>query len=43
MRKLIEEGDVDLLRTMGKRIAEALMDAEVKALCGGAHGLDFRR
>jgi putative transposase len=38
MRKLIEEGDVDLLRTMVKRMAEALMDAEVDALCGAAHG-----
>ena len=38
MRKLIEEGDVDLLRTMVKRMAEALMEAEVEALCGAAHG-----
>jgi len=38
MRKLIEEGDIDLLRTMVKRMAEALMDAEVDALCGAAHG-----
>jgi putative transposase len=38
MRKLIEEGDVDLLRTMVKRMAEALMDAEVDALCGAARG-----
>ena len=38
MRKLIEEGDVDLLRTMVKRMAEALMDAEVDALCGASHG-----
>jgi len=38
MRKLIEEGDVDLLRTMVKGMAEALMEAEVEALCGAAHG-----
>ncbi|OPZ41413.1 MAG: Transposase, Mutator family [Actinobacteria bacterium ADurb.BinA094] len=38
MRKLIEEGDVDLLRTMVKRMAEALMEAEVDALCGAPHG-----
>jgi transposase-like protein len=38
MRKLIEEGDVDLLRSMVKRMAEALMDAEVDALCGASHG-----
>jgi putative transposase len=38
MRKLIEEGDVDLLRTMVKRMAEALMDAEIDALCGASHG-----
>ena len=38
MRKLIEEGDVDVLRTMVKQMAEALMDAEVDALCGAAHG-----
>jgi putative transposase len=38
MRKLIEEGDIDLLRTMVKRMAEALMDAEVDALCGASHG-----
>jgi putative transposase len=38
LRKLIEEGDVDLLRTMVKQMAEALMGAEVDALCGAAHG-----
>jgi len=38
MRKLIEEGDVDLLRTMVKQMAEVLMDAEVDALCGAPHG-----
>jgi len=38
MRKLIEEGDVDVLRTMVKQMAEALMGAEVDALCGAAHG-----
>ena len=38
MRKLIEEGDADLLRTMVKRMAEALMDAEVDALCGAGRG-----
>jgi len=38
MRKLIEEGDVDVLRTMVKQMAEALMGAAVDALCGAAHG-----
>ena len=38
MRKLIEEGDADLLRTMVKLMAEALMGAEVDALCGAARG-----
>jgi transposase-like protein len=38
MRKLIEEGGVDVLRTMVKQMAEALMGAEVDALCGAAHG-----
>jgi putative transposase len=38
LRKLIEEGDVDLLRTMVKQMAEALMGAEADALCGAAHG-----
>jgi transposase-like protein len=38
MRKLIEEGDIDVLRTMVKQMAEALMDAEVDALCGASHG-----
>ena len=34
----IEEGDIDLLRTLVKRMAEALMDAEADANCGAAHG-----
>jgi transposase-like protein len=38
MRKLIEEGDIDVLRTMVKEMAEALMEAEVDALCGASHG-----
>jgi Transposase and inactivated derivatives len=38
LRKLIEEGYVDLLRTMVKQMVEALMGAEVDALCGAAHG-----
>ena len=38
MRKLIEEGDIDVLRTMVKEMAEALMEAEVAALCGASHG-----
>jgi transposase-like protein len=38
LRKLIEEGDADLLRTMVKQMAEALMGAEVDALCGAARG-----
>ena len=38
MRKLIEEGDIDVLRTMVKQMAEALMGAEVDVLCGAAHG-----
>lgn len=38
MRKLIEEGDIDVLRTLVKQMAEALMGAEVDALCGAAHG-----
>jgi putative transposase len=38
MHKLIEEGDIDVLRTMVKEMAEALMGAEVEALCGAAHG-----
>ena len=38
MRKLIEEGDIDLLRTLVQQMAEALMGAEVDALCGAAHG-----
>jgi len=38
IRKLLEEGDVDLLRTLVKQMAEALMGAEADALCGAAHG-----
>lgn len=38
MRKLIEGGDVDVLRTLVKQMAEALMGAEVDSLCGAAHG-----
>ena len=38
MRKLIEGGDVDVLRTLVKQMAEALMGAEVDALCGAARG-----
>jgi transposase-like protein len=38
MRKLIEEGDIDVLRTMVKEMAEALMEAEVDPLCGASHG-----
>lgn len=38
MRKLIEEGDIDLLRTMVRQMAEALMGAEVDALCGASRG-----
>ena len=38
MRKLIAEGDIDVLRTMVKEMAETLMEAEVDALCGASHG-----
>ena len=38
MRKLLEEGNVDVLRTMVKQMAEAFMGAEADALCGAAHG-----
>ena len=38
MRKLIAEGDIDILRTLVKEMAEALMGAEVDALCGASHG-----
>jgi putative transposase len=38
LRKLIEEGDADLLRSMVGQMVEALMGAEVDALCGAAHG-----
>jgi len=38
LRKLLEEGDVDLLRLLVKEMVEALMGAEVDALCGAAHG-----
>lgn len=38
MRKLIAQGDVDVLRELVRQMAEALMGAEVDALCGAAHG-----
>jgi len=38
MRKLIGEGEIDVLRTLVRQMAEALMGAEVDALCGAAHG-----
>ena len=38
VRKLLEEGNVDVPRTMVKQMAEALMGAEVDALCGAARG-----
>lgn len=38
MRKLISDGEIDVLRTLVKQMAEALMGAEVDALCGAAHG-----
>ncbi len=38
LRKLLEESDVDLLRTLVKQVVEALMGGEVDALCGAAHG-----
>ena len=38
LRKLLEDSDVDLLRTLVKQIVEALMGAEVDAVCGAAHG-----
>jgi transposase-like protein len=37
LRKLIEEGDADLLRTMVGQMVEALMGAEVEALCGAGY------
>lgn len=36
MRKLIADGDVDVLRELVRQMAEALMGAEVDALCGAA-------
>ena len=38
LRKLLEEGDVDVLRLLVKQVAEALMGAEADALCGAARG-----
>ena len=38
MRKLIADGETDLLRELVRQMAEALMGAEVDALCGAAHG-----
>jgi len=37
-RKLLSEGEVDLLRSLVKEVVEALMGAEVDALCGAARG-----
>jgi transposase-like protein len=38
LRKQLEDADPDLLRAMVKDFAEALMGAEVDALCGAAYG-----
>lgn len=38
LRKVLAEGDVDLMREMLKVFAEELMDAEADALCGAAWG-----
>lgn len=38
LRKLAEEGDADLLLTMVGQMVEALMGAEVEALCGAGYG-----
>lgn len=38
LRKLLAEGDVDLLRVLVKQVVEALMGAEADALCGAARG-----
>ncbi len=38
LRKLLEEGGVDLLRVLVKQVVEALMGAEADALCGAARG-----
>jgi putative transposase len=38
MRKLIADGDADVLRELVKQMAEALMGAEVDALCGAPYG-----
>src|SRR2546423_11196226 len=38
LRKQLEEASPDLLRAMMKEMAEALMGAEVDALCGAGYG-----
>ena len=38
LRKQLEEASPDLLRAMVKDFAEALMGAEVDALCGAGYG-----
>lgn len=38
LRKRLEEASPDLLRTMVQDFAEALMGAEVDALCGASYG-----
>ena len=38
LRKLLAEGEIDPLHTLVKEVVEALMGAEVDALCGTAHG-----
>ncbi len=37
-RKLLSEGEVDLLRSLVKEVVEALMSAEVDAICGAPYG-----
>jgi len=38
LRKQLEEASPDLLRAMVRDFAEALMGAEVDAVCGAAYG-----
>ncbi len=38
LRKVLAEGDVDLMREMLKVFAEELMGAEADAICGAAYG-----
>jgi putative transposase len=38
IRKVLEEGDADVLRDMVRVMAEILMASEVDALCGACHG-----